>query len=105
MTQPSLLDWEPYNGNGTPGYTSPGPSQEAAEVMAPKVEAIRAGIIECLTVNPAGLTADECAEIMGVHWQNVRPRMSEMKAAGKVEKTRLRRTNISNCSATVWRMA
>lgn len=90
-----------------PGHRGVDTSIAAAEAVKPKVEAIREGILECLRANPDGLTADECAEIMGVHWTNTRPRCTEMHKPqiNKIVDSGLRRPTWSGKLAIVWRIA
>ena len=49
------------------------------------------------------LTADEVAERLGQSVLSVRPRISELKAKGKIEATAKRRCNVSGKRAVVWR--
>lgn len=49
------------------------------------------------------LTADECAALMESTVLAVRPRLSELRAQGRIEPTGERRRNASGHSAAVWR--
>ena len=51
----------------------------------------------------AAMTADEVAELLGESVLSVRPRVSELKAQGRVEATTKRRCNVSGKTAVVWR--
>ena len=101
MTQLSL----PYNGDGSPGFKSPGTSQEAAAAMKPTAATLRA---ECMSYvrrwKDAGTTTDECAEYLNQSVLSIRPRFSEMKEMGLIEDAGTRRKNRSGRNATVWRV-
>lgn len=47
-------------------------------------------------------TADEVAEKIGESVLSIRPRVSELRAMGKIVPTTLRRKNITGHSAVVW---
>lgn len=105
MTATPLLDWRaPYNGNGTPGFKSPGPSQEAGEKVRGRVAYLQGKCLAALKEH-GPLTADECAAKIGETVLATRPRFSELKHAHAIIKTDARRKNASGCSATVWRVA
>ena len=102
MIQPDLFDpRQPYN--GMPGFKVSGPSQEAAEKVSARVNYLQGKCLEALRAH-GPLTADEIAEKVGETILSIRPRCSELKRAGKIQKTDARRKNISGCSATVWRL-
>lgn len=85
-----------------PGAKASGTSAEAAARIEPAAETLRR---RCLAVlRRRNLTADEVAEWVGESILAVRPRISELKAQGLVEKTAQRRANASGMSAVVWRI-
>jgi predicted HTH transcriptional regulator len=102
MTATPLLDWTPRYPD-VPGAKVPGPSEEAAEKVSKRVAYLQGKCLEALRTH-GPLTADEIAEKVGETILSIRPRCSELKRAGKIQKTDARRLNISGCSATVWRI-
>lgn len=102
MTATPLLDWTPRYPD-VPGAKVPGPSQEAAEKVSKRVAYLQSKCLEALRTH-GPLTADEIAEKVGETILSIRPRCSELKRNGKIQKTDARRLNISGCSATVWRI-
>ncbi len=102
MTATPLLDWTPRYPD-VPGAKAPGPSQEAAEKVSKRVAYLQGKCLEALRTH-GPLTADEIAEKVGETILSIRPRCSELKRAGRIQKTDARRLNISGCSATVWRL-
>ncbi len=83
------------------GSKTGGTSAEAAK----KIHAARLqkAVLRVLQTTPGGMTADEVAGELGESILSIRPRVSELKRQGMVEKTRERRRNISGMSASVWR--
>lgn len=71
-----------------PGFKVAGPSQLAAEKVAPTSNKIRAD--------------DEIATCLNLSVLSVRPRVSELHRLGTIERTGSRRTNESGMTATVW---
>jgi hypothetical protein len=90
---------------GVPGYKAAGTSQEAAGRVAGDASRLRAAVLDELRRWPTGRTADEIARLMNRSPLSVRPRLSELRAAGKVVATDERRRNESGMTATVWRAA
>lgn len=88
----------------SPGFTSPGPSQEAAEKGSKRVAYLQGKCLEMLRTH-GPLAADEIAEKLGETILSIRPRVSELGRKKLIEKTDMRHKNISGCSATVWRIA
>lgn len=87
-----------------PGFKTPGTSQQAAMAITPHATALR-DRVESLFLTGATLTADECAETLGVTVLAARPRLSELAKMGLIVKTPERRKNASGMSAQVWRAA
>jgi predicted ArsR family transcriptional regulator len=89
-----------------PGYKERTTSRDAAHAVAPRAKTLRAAVLAALkAVAPNGLTADEIAARLGEDRHSVRPRVSELHAAGLVEAAPARRRNASGLSARVWRVA
>lgn len=86
-----------------PGFktTDPETSAAAADSVSSRAATLRQKVLECL--RGADMTADEVAELLGESVLAVRPRVSELRKAGKVEKTAGRRANVSGQTACVWR--
>lgn len=86
-----------------PGFkvTRPETSREAAEVAAALAMTLRERVETWLRGHE--VTADECAEALGESILSIRPRLSELRALGRIEDTGKRRKNVSGNSAVVWR--
>jgi hypothetical protein len=54
--------------------------------------------------NPDGLTSDEVADLMNESILSIRPRVSELRAQGKIKSTGKRRKSVNGNGATVWRV-
>ena len=50
-----------------------------------------------------GATPDEVSSLLTIYFTSVRPRFSELKKMGCIEKTKRRRKNESGMEAWVWR--
>lgn len=88
----------------TPGFKTDGPSLVAALNVAEDAATLRAAVLDSLDKHgPA--TADECAARLNRSILSVRPRFSELRAAGKIGDSGERRRNSSGHTATVWRCA
>ena len=83
-----------------PGFKVGGTSREAAEAAQVGAELLRFRVFQALKAGPS--TADECACRIGESVLSVRPRMTELKAMGKVIDTGVRRKNASGRRAAVW---
>lgn len=77
-----------------------GTSAEAAEKIENK--RLQGMALETLKKHPAGMTADEIAAALCLSILSIRPRISELKRLGKVQKTNQRRQNASGMTAIVW---
>jgi len=90
-----------------PGFKEPTTSLDAAEAAAKRAPTLRARVL--CAVREAelsgGLTADECADRLGETEFSVRPRLTELKIAGLVRDSGLRRRNRSGLKAIVWEPA
>ena len=83
------------------GSKTGGTSAEAAKMI--HAARLRNKALRVLQTNPGGLTADEIAAELGESILSIRPRVSELRRLGEVEKTSERRRNESGMSASVWR--
>lgn len=86
-----------------PGFRQPTTSGDAARAVASRVSELKDRILASLRRSPD--TPDEVARRLGCTVLAVRPRFTELKVAGLIEKTGERRTNISGLKAHVWRTA
>ncbi len=92
----------------TPGYRSSAPetSREAAEHIAPIAGAIRAKVLDVVTARRSyGSTGDEVAVALDLHVTQVRSRLSELRAAGKIVDSGRRREGASGRRGSVWVLA
>ena len=88
----------------TPGWKtdSPPTSKAAGLEVEDRAATLRQMVAERLAEGPA--TADEVAEAIGATVLATRPRLSELRAQGKIEPTGDRRRNESGHSASVWKI-
>jgi hypothetical protein len=84
-----------------------GTSQAAAEAIAPAASTWRGKVAKLFADrHPRGFTADEAAKELNATPFMIRPRVTELGAAGLIEKTGERRPNPnSSLNAAVWRAA
>lgn len=88
----------------SPGFKERSTSRDAAMAMKSTSETLRRRVLaEYRAAGAHGLTADEAAEKLGCSILAIRPRCSELKATGKIEKTTMRRKNSSGMNAAVMR--
>ena len=89
-----------------PGYREQTTSRAAARVVAAGAGALRERVFAVIRAAGArGLTADEAAAALGETILCIRPRVSELRAEGRIEPTGERRKNDSGLSAKAWRAA
>ena len=87
-----------------PGYREPTTSRDAAALIAKRSDMLRDRALTALrNVGERGLSSDEIASRIGEHINSVRPRITELQYANKIEKTGERRANASGAKAAVWR--
>jgi predicted ArsR family transcriptional regulator len=86
----------------SPGFKSAGTSQEAAQAIAGHAKTLRARVLDAITSEPSGLSADAVADRLGESVLSVRPRVSELHRAGDIRRTEARARNASGMNATVW---
>lgn len=89
----------------SPGFKSTGPSEEAADAIAPRAPRIRDAVLEIITAAPSPMTADEVAGALGMSILTVRPRVSELHRMGEIQRANDRRCNSSGMTASTWRPA
>jgi predicted ArsR family transcriptional regulator len=87
----------------TPGHKASGTSEEAAASMTGSAAQLQKAVLTVLYRHPIGLTADQCAEYVGVSVLSIRPRFSELQRKGMIEETGERRPNKSGRMANVYR--
>ena len=89
----------------TPGWTEPTTSRDAAKAMSSRSGILCERVLRAIgNAGPAGLTADQAVARIGETVLAVRPRLTELKWSGKIERTGERRANASSIKAQVWRM-
>ena len=80
--------------------------REAANAVAKMARNYRDQILAAFnSAYPEGRSADQIAEAMGLSRYSVRPRVSELAAGGKLEKTEGRTKNDAGMTVLVWRAA
>ena len=92
----------PYG--GTPGWKEPTTSREAAEAIAPSAEILRERIYRAIKdAGAIGKTADEAGQEIGVSPFSSRPRVTELRAMGRIKPgLNKRRPSSTGRSSTVW---
>lgn len=93
----------PYH--GTPGYKEKTTSREAAYAIAPSAEILRERAYDAIKdAGEKGKTADEAAEAIGSTPLAVRPRLSELRAMGRIQPGTIhkRRPSSTGKSSIVW---
>ena len=83
-------------------YKAAGTSQEAAEAAAPGAATLCAWTLQILQRGPS--TPEAVAKELGRDILSIRPRFTQLKAAGLIEKTAERRRSACGRSSTVWRV-
>lgn len=84
------------------GFKATDTSRAAAETI--NAACLRAKVLDTLRQH-GPLTADEAADRLRIDRLSIRPRLSELKATGRVRDTGERRLNASKKRAIVWRLA
>lgn len=83
----------------------PDTQRAAYEDAQASAASLREAVVTVLTKNARGLTADEIALRLGSTPFAIRPRVTELKQAGRVVDTGARRSNLSGRSAIVVALA
>ena len=98
MTQLALFDGYP----SSPGWKGAGgTSKAAAAAIAPRAQLLRDRVL-ALFVSGRRLTADECAEQLGLSILSIRPRIAELSAKGLIEDSGARGRTASGSSCISW---
>ena len=91
----------PYAAGSAPTDTS----EEAAAHIQPVAATLRALTRQAYAAaGSEGLTADECAAVLGYSILSIRPRVTELGRLGEIEDSGNRRKNGSGRSAIVWQL-
>lgn len=107
---PDLFSYEPPAppppkfGEPKARRTDPETSHQAAERMKPLANADRFAVLMEHYRNPAGLTDFELAGNLGRLQTSLGMRRNELRAAGMIETTTMRRPTPSGSPAIVWRI-
>jgi hypothetical protein len=98
----ALLGDKPLPYPKAPGFKERGGTSEqvAREICAGQAKALRDVVYEVIKWLPR--TSDEVAEALHMSILTIRPRLSELRAEGKIVPTGVRRRNASGKMATVW---
>lgn len=88
-----------------PAFRRTATSKAAAESVTPRAPNLRDQVLDWLkhSDHVGGLTADQCALIMGKSVLSIRPRFSELVRRGLIFDTGITRANESGVQASVWR--
>lgn len=86
------------------GYKAHGPSQEAAEDQDSRSCIIRSLVLDCLKQASHPLSADEIADLIGIDFISVRPRVSELHHEGKIRDSGTRRPSRYQRLVTGWEL-
>lgn len=82
-----------------------GPSEQAAKIVAGYVTGRRAEVLDFIRQHGAPVTADDIAAQLRRSPLAIRPRVSELAAAGLIEPAAVRGVNESGMSANRWQIA
>src|SRR5438874_463735 len=85
-----------------PGAKTGGPSQAAANRIAPIAGNLRGRALDVISSAAGPLTADEIAATLNVSVLSARPRIAELHRLGMIEPGPDRRKNASGMSASTW---
>lgn len=94
----------PYEPEG-PGWKQGDTSAQAATDMAPKAATLRQMALAALREAGEPLTADEVATRLCMDRLSIRPRITELKNAGRVVDSGQRGTTRAGKTAVKWRAA
>jgi predicted transcriptional regulator len=104
----NLFGWRDWPPDTTyphsPGWKEQTTSREAALAIASKAKNLRANVLNLLAdTAPEALSADQIAIRLQRSPLSIRPRVSELAAAGLIERAGERVTNESGMTAHKWR--
>ena len=94
------MDMDQYP--NTPGFKASGPSQEAAQTIAPTAKSLRAAVLRTMMQTSHDMTADQIAAELNRSVLSIRPRVAELHRQGVIQPNGERRKNESGMFATVW---
>lgn len=94
----------PYQ-NGEAGWKATQTSAEAARSIRPSAANLRQRVLDDLLAHPGPATCDEIAERTGIPLENVRPRITELREAGRIEDSGIRRLTRFSKRSIAWRIA
>lgn len=94
----------PYEPNG-PGWKQGATSADAAAKIAPRAETLRQMALDALRAAGEPMTADEIAARLCQDRLSIRPRISELKSAGRVVDSGQRGKTQAGKNAVRWRIA
>jgi hypothetical protein len=101
-----LTDLPLFRYPAQPGFKAGGTSRDAARAVAAGAPNVREKVFDAIAASePRGLTADEAASAVGRKPAYIRPRISELRAAGRIMPSGELRKNESNLSAKVWKIS
>lgn len=102
---PGLFDQRSAPYSKSLGFKEPTTSREAARKFRVHATDLRAAVLREIAAAADGLTADEVAARLKASVLAIRPRVSELREQGKIERVpALRRRNASGMNAAVWRI-
>lgn len=88
----------------SPGWKEPTTSKAAAKAAQEFSSALCGKVLLAISQSPGGLTADEAAQAVGADRLAIRPRITELRHLGKIERVPdVTRANASGRQAAVWR--
>ena len=85
-----------------PGFKEIGTPLDAAVAIKSRSQPLRRRALAVICTRPS--TPDEVADVLGETVLAIRPRITELKRFGLIEKTGEKRANASGCDAYVWRI-
>lgn len=94
--------WDAPKYPASPGYKEPTTSLLSAVKAAGRAPNLRHAVMNELAKRPG--TADEIAQRLGESILTIRPRLSELRASGRIVPTGERRKNASGNLAIEWRI-
>lgn len=87
-----------------PGHRGIDTSIEAAQKMAQSAKTIQDRVFKMLQLAPeTGMTTEELCQMMRMVPKTIQPRVSELRAIGKIEDSGLRRKSASGVRVIVWK--
>lgn len=87
---------------GAPGYKESTTSKQAAQGIASKADVLRERVFNVIDHAVHGITADAIAPLLHEIPGNIRPRVSELRATGRVFDSGRRGPSSNGRSSIVW---